>query len=71
MYEMIDELMDAIFKTEEFEKYNQAQCHLYHDQTVALLSRYQSLKEDYLKIKDYPGRYWATVIKKRITASSI
>lgn len=66
MYEMIDELMDAIFKSEEFEKYNQAQCHLYHDQTVALLSRYQSLKEDYLKIKDYPGDIGQQSLKKEL-----
>ena len=66
MYEMIDELMDAILKTEEFEKYNQAQCYLYHDQTVALLSRYQSLKEDYLKIKDYPGDIGQQSLKKEL-----
>ena len=48
---MIDELMDAIFKTEEFEKYNQAQCHLYHDQTVALLSMYQSLKKELQQVQ--------------------
>ena len=42
------------------------QCHLYHDQTVALLSRYQSLKEDYLKIKDYPGDIGQQSLKKEL-----
>lgn len=53
MYEIIDELIEAILQTNEFKNYQQAQKQLFQAQTVTLLSRYQSLMEDYLKIKNY------------------
>lgn len=53
MYEMINGLIDSIMQTSEFQNYQQAQKDLYDSRTMALLSRYQNLMENYLKIKHY------------------
>lgn len=66
MYELIDELIEAILNTNEFKNYQQAQKQLFENQTVVLLSRYQSLMEDYLKIKDYPMNIGQDDLKEKI-----
>lgn len=66
MYEKIDELIAAILKSEEFINYHQAQCQLYQSETMALLSKYQSLMEDYLKIRDYSMDVGQKTLKKQI-----
>ncbi len=53
MYEMINNLIDSIIQTSEFQNYQQAQKELYDNHTMALLSRYQDLMENYLRIKKY------------------
>ena len=46
MYEKIDALIEAIMKTDEFIRYQEAVSRLNQSQTIALLSRYQTLMED-------------------------
>ena len=66
MYEKIDALIEAIMKTDEFIRYQEAVSRLNQSQTIALLSRYQTLMEDYLKMRDYSFDVGQTELKKQL-----
>ena len=69
MYEKIDALIEAIMKTDEFIRYQEAVSQLYQSRTMALLSRYQTLMEDYLKMRDYSVDVGQAEVKKQMTSN--
>lgn len=66
MYEKIDALIEAIMKTDEFIRYQEAVSQLYQSQTMTLLSRYQTLMEDHLKMRDYSVDVGQAEVKKQL-----
>ena len=53
MYELIDELVNAIVKDDIFVKYKQNNQFLDDDNLKILVSRHQAVFEDYLRLKEY------------------
>lgn len=53
MYQKIDELVNEIKKDELYQNLVAAQKALYNDKTLALLSRYQQLQEDYNRFQKF------------------
>ena len=66
MYEMMNNLIDAIIQTPEFKNYQQAQKGLYDSRTMTLLSRYQNVMENYLQLKDCPVDVGQNDLKKSL-----
>lgn len=53
MYKEIDELVDAIVSDEKFKDFQRSQELLKDDDVYLLLSKHQSLQDDYMRLKQY------------------
>lgn len=53
MYNLIDELVETISQDEIFKNYVEKNKQLENQDVLLLLSKYQCLQEDYLKMKSY------------------
>lgn len=53
MYKEIDELLEVLKQDQSFRDLKNAQEALYDEKTMALLSRYQQLQEDYMRFRKY------------------
>lgn len=53
MYTELDELIEAIIQDDLFQDYLEKEKSLYQKDVMALMSRYQTLQTDYLRMKQY------------------
>ncbi|MCD7809310.1 MAG: YlbF family regulator, partial [Erysipelotrichaceae bacterium] len=66
MFEIINELVDAIKNDDIYQSYINANKALNDTKTLALLSRHQSLMEDYYRLRQYDSYISLDDIKKEI-----
>ncbi|MCD7948815.1 MAG: YlbF family regulator [Erysipelotrichaceae bacterium] len=66
MFEIINELVEAIKKDDIYKSYIKANDNLNDAKTLALLSRHQNLMEDYYRLRQYESYTSLDQIKKDI-----